>query len=69
MWGNPFPITATRSREQAVAEYEEYLLANETLMANIWRLKGKRLGCYCAPALCHGEVLARYADQAEEPVR
>jgi hypothetical protein len=25
-------------------------------------LKGKRLGCYCAPKPCHGDVLARVAE-------
>lgn len=33
-------------------------------------LAGKRLGCFCAPNPCHGDILARYADalaQRDEP--
>lgn len=34
------------------------------LIAELAALKGKRLGCYCAPKLCHGEVLAAAAEWA-----
>jgi len=26
-------------------------------MASLHELKGKRLGCFCKPKLCHGDVL------------
>jgi len=32
------------------------------LLARIPELKGKRLGCWCHPKACHGNVLAHWAD-------
>ena len=31
-------------------------------MAQLPELKGKVLGCWCAPEGCHGDVLAELAD-------
>lgn len=28
-------------------------------------LRGKVLGCWCAPKMCHGDVLAELAERAE----
>jgi hypothetical protein len=35
------------------------------VLANIWRLKGKILACYCCPKGCHGHSLARRADSCQ----
>lgn len=47
IWGNPFVIGKDGTRE---------------LMNRIHELKGKKLGCFCAPLACHGDVLAIIAD-------
>jgi Domain of unknown function (DUF4326) len=62
-WGNPFRIGEHGTREEVIAKYEEYLLATPRLLRMLPELKGKRLGCWCAPNPCHGDVLARYANQ------
>jgi len=31
-------------------------------LARLPDLRGRRLGCFCAPQACHGDVLARLAD-------
>lgn len=62
IWGNPFEIGKDGTRQQVIDKYEEYVLNNPTLMARLPELKGKRLGCWCAPAPCHGDVLADLAD-------
>jgi hypothetical protein len=28
----------------------------------LMKLKGKRLGCFCAPLACHGDVIKQYID-------
>lgn len=61
-WGNPFVIGKDGDRAQVIAKYEEHLLASPELLAALPELKGKILMCYCKPAACHGDVLARYAD-------
>lgn len=62
-WGNPFTIGRDGSREEVVEKYREYILKSEHLMSDIESLKGKILGCWCKPKACHGDVLARLADE------
>lgn len=70
IWGNPYThlTGATRamyfvgSRDEAIDSYREHLMSRPDLLAQIPTLKGKRLGCYCKPARCHGDILAELAD-------
>lgn len=64
IWGNPYSheehsaaeeIVATR--EEAIEKYRAYILSRPDLMARLEELEGKRLGCWCKPKSCHGEVL------------
>lgn len=53
--------------EQAVRAYKEMIetdiLFYPELLEEIKNeLHGKRLGCFCKPGPCHGDVLARLAD-------
>jgi len=68
-WGNPYSHKegtlakyVVGSREEAIAKFEEYLLANENLMEKIGELRGKTLGCFCKPKSCHGDILLKYAN-------
>ncbi len=62
-WGNPFRITAWRTREQAIAMFREYLEARPDLVADAKReLRGRDLRCCCAPKACHGDVLLEIAN-------
>jgi hypothetical protein len=63
-WSNPFVVWEGRTREQAVAEFEEWLKERPVKMADLPELKDKTLVCWCAPLACHGDVLARLADEA-----
>ena len=57
IWGNPFHIGKDGSRTEVIAKYREYLLEHKGLMKLLPNLKGKRLGCFCKPQACHGDVL------------
>jgi hypothetical protein len=35
-------------------------------MAALPELKGKVLGCWCAPSACHGDVLMRLVNKVDE---
>jgi hypothetical protein len=62
-WGNPFHIGQHGSREEVVHKYEMYLAERLDLIRDIGtELRGKRLGCFCAPQLCHGDILCKYVD-------
>lgn len=59
------------SREEAVSDYAAWLNGDlyqeieperrKWILAQIPSLVNKRLGCYCAPQACHGDVLAELA--------
>lgn len=53
-WGNPFEIGKDGTREEVVAMHLFWVVRQPELMADLWQLKGKILGCWCDPDLCHG---------------
>jgi len=61
-WGNPYRITATRSREESIKQFRNYAKNSSKIMKSILVLRGKRLGCHCVPEDCHGDVLAELAE-------
>lgn len=58
-WGNPFVIGLNCTREQALVRYETHLRRRPDLLARLPELVGKRLGCFCAPLPCHGDILIK----------
>lgn len=58
-WASPFFIGEDGSRAQVINQYEEYIRSIPGLMARIPELEGKRLGCWCKPLLCHGDILVK----------
>lgn len=66
-WGNPHrlrPGAGAGERAAVIAAYERYLRSRPDLLARLPALRGRALGCWCAPLPCHGDVLARLADAA-----
>ena len=62
-WGNPFEIGKDGTREEVIAKYEAHLLATPALMDALPELRGKTLGCWCAPRACHADILTRLANR------
>ena len=58
-WGNPFQVGRDGSRDQVIKMYEVHVRRRPDLLAALPELAGKRLGCYCKPEACHGDVLAK----------
>lgn len=65
-WGNPFIIGADGDRAAVIKKYRAWITGNDrvavALRRNLRRIRGRRLVCWCAPAPCHGDVLAELAD-------
>jgi len=61
-WGNPFS-EYKYGREECIQKYREWIQTQPNLLADLHELKGKRLGCWCKPLACHGDVLAELADK------
>lgn len=65
-FGNPFVIGRDGTREDVIAKFDAWLRTQPEKVALVKRfLRGKVLGCYCAPRACHGDVLARIANEEE----
>lgn len=56
-WGNPFVIGRHGNRAQVIEKYRDYIKGRTDLLERLPELKGKLLGCWCAPKPCHGDVL------------
>ncbi len=58
---NPFKVGKDGTREEVIAKFTTYMRAkldsDPTLVAQLLALEGKRLGCWCKPEGCHGDVL------------
>lgn len=62
-WGNPFEIGEDGNREEVVAKYRTWLMAQPDLIKAAQKeLAGKDLVCFCAPKACHGDVLLEVAN-------
>lgn len=65
-WANPFRIGPGCTRADAIARYRTQLCArlaeSPALRIALAELRGKTLGCWCAPEACHADVLAELAD-------
>ena len=66
IWGNPFRTGHDGDRADVIRKHREWLIGRADLMERIGELRGKVLGCWCAPLRCHGDTLAELADAKAE---
>ena len=62
-WGNKFVIGKDGDREEVIRKYREWILGNDDLLNSLSELRDKRLGCYCKPLACHGDVLVELIEK------
>lgn len=60
-WGNPYVVGKDGNRDEVIVKYRAWLLTQPQLLTDLSELKGKVLGCWCAPLSCHGDVLVEMA--------
>jgi hypothetical protein len=63
-WANPFKISKTQTREDVLELYKKYIISRledpkdqEITYEELKKLRGKKLGCWCAPEDCHADIL------------
>jgi len=61
-WGNSFTIGIDGTREEVIKKYEAWIKSQPNLLKQLSMLKGKRLGCFCHPKPCHGDILKKLVD-------
>lgn len=70
VWGNPFShlpetkaLYKVGTREESVSSYKDYLwhqMKEGFITTDMLRsLKGKKLGCFCKPQSCHGDIIVK----------
>jgi hypothetical protein len=64
VFGNPFIIGVHGSREDVIRKYEEWVRQQPHILALLPTLRGKRLGCFCKPLACHGDVLVKLIEES-----
>lgn len=65
-FGNPFEIGKDGNRDEVIEQFRDYfaykIAHHEGFRDQVMALAGKRLGCFCKPAACHGDVIKEYID-------
>lgn len=63
-WGNPYSMYEDGAdREEVIRKYKYDFDCDKFPnkdKSEIYKLTGKRLGCFCKPQACHGDVLADF---------
>jgi hypothetical protein len=66
VWGNPFVIGKDGTRSEVMEKFRAWLQSKPELLKQLPELKGRVLGCWCAPEACHGDILAELANGEEK---
>lgn len=70
-FGNPYIIGKHGNRAEVIELYRKKFIAklfdDEEFADEVCSLKGKRLGCYCAPLPCHGDVIVELLEGRPQP--
>jgi hypothetical protein len=69
-FGNPFPLkpkATEQERKECLEQYRDYfdkrIVEDPEFKQRIEELRGKTLGCFCHPKLCHGDVIVEYLEK------
>lgn len=69
-WGNPYSMYGTGDGRDDVIrkfkydfDFEKFPNKNK---AEVFKLAGKRLGCFCKPEKCHGDILADFLNSWDD---
>ena len=63
-WGNPYSMYEEGDdREEVIRKYKydfDYEKFPNKEKSEVYKLAGKRLGCFCKPNACHGDIIADF---------
>ena len=66
IYANPFHINKSLSRERCIKlfkkDFDIKIKKNKQFRQAVMDLKGQRLGCYCKPLKCHGDVYVNWLE-------
>jgi hypothetical protein len=65
-FGNPIKLSPNEPRGSTLAKFKEYFLnrikTDAEFATRVEALRGKKLGCFCAPSPCHVMIIIEYLD-------
>jgi hypothetical protein len=68
-FGNPTRLEREADRASVLERYRAYFVdrmeRDSVFRARVLELRNKRLGCFCKPKACHGDVIAEYLNGLE----
>lgn len=69
-WGNPYSMyDGGDDREEVIRKFKydfDYEKFPNKDKSEVYKLAGKRLGCFCKPQACHGDILADYLNSWDD---
>ena len=69
-WGNPHSMYEEGdSREEVIRKYKydfDFEKFPNKEKSEVYKLAGKRLGCFCKPEACHGDILADFLNSWDD---
>jgi hypothetical protein len=70
-FGNPYALGFDGDREEVIRKFaydfeRDFLRGGVEFKEKLKQHKGERLGCHCAPAPCHGDVLAEFLNSLDD---
>lgn len=69
-WGNPYSMyDEGDDREEVIRKFKydfDYEKFPNKEKSEVYKLAGKRLGCFCKPQACHGDVLADFLNSWDD---
>ena len=70
-WGNPYSMTTHNEEDRKnVIHSFKYDFDRDILLkakkGDVYKLAGKRLGCFCKPFDCHGDILANFLNSWDD---
>nr|WP_256388914.1 DUF4326 domain-containing protein [Photobacterium damselae] len=68
-WGNPYSIPEAGNREEVIRKFKydfDFEKFPHIDKSEVYKLAGKRLGCFCKPEACHGDVIADYLNSCDD---
>lgn len=64
--GNPYIVNNEDERIDAVLnfldDFVDKLKSDEEFYNEVKKIEGRNLGCFCAPKLCHGDVIIKFIE-------
>lgn len=69
-WGNPYSMYENGDdREEVIRKFNydfEFDKFPNKEKSEVYKLAGKRLGCFCKPEACHGDILADFLNSWDD---